>query len=264
MTSYNLQEKIGGLTKVISHGDTTFGAKERIHRSYLDFQSDGSQKIQYRLNDYGFRSEINYSDLLHNKLGDYIVCLGCSHTEGIGVDVNDRWSEVLGRKLKLSVMNVGLTSGTETWCQYMYHNIEFMHGDKKPIAYFSLQPPARRLTIMDGRRVNFFQDFNFKTNAEDGSISYFSISNQTKTPVIDTYEEREDLWSPLDFTYYSQSQTYKSMCRDSNIINFGWEVLGEEYPKGTDNMHFGKDWHIDIANLFYKEYQNSKDRREII
>jgi hypothetical protein len=35
-----------------------------------------------------------------------------------------------------------------------------------------------------------------------------------------------------------------------------WKVLGEEYPKASDNMHFGKEWHADISDIFYKKIKS--------
>ena len=44
---------------------------------------------------------------------DYILGIGCSNTEGIGVHNEDTWLEKLGRMLGLKTINFGYTHGSK-------------------------------------------------------------------------------------------------------------------------------------------------------
>ena len=260
MTRYNLINYWGELTKIHSQTDSTFGDEIRINQTFKTFQTDGSGTIEYRLNEHGYRSDENYYELIkENSSIKYILCLGCSHTEGIGVDVNKRWSEVLGKKLGLKVMNLGLTSASEVWNQFCWSNLDFMRPHlNEPMYICSLQPPNRRLTVMGGNRVTFFQDFNWKTNASDGTLSYHSIPEDKTWEIIEPHEDTKDNQHINDFYYNTFDLGWKSICKSEGIINLDWHVLGEEYPVAADGMHFGDKWHKEIADLFYKEIMEKK------
>lgn len=257
MTSYNITySNVDNFPKVESHNDAAFGYEERINKTFPNFQTDGSQKIQYRLNDFGFRSDESYESLLRGD-DNYILCLGCSHTEGIGVDVKERWSEKLGLKMGYKVMNLGLTSGSEKLAEYFYFRLMFTHRARLPKFTFCLQPPNRRYTVMDDRRITFLQDFNWKTDANDGKLIYRSIAENKDYICIDNFDK--DSYEgphPLDFVYYTQSQGWKAICKSENIVNFDWDKFGEEHPKGADNMHFGSRWHTIIADEMYRLWDN--------
>jgi hypothetical protein len=262
MTSYNLTQNYSEILSVESHSDNTFGNQNRYNKTFKTFQTDGSETIEYRLNSMGFRSDLDYSsyfDFNAKGGGDYILCIGCSHTEGIGVDVNDRWGEVLGKKLGLPALNFGLTSASQMWCQYVYSNIKFTEEyNRMPKWVFTLQPPNRRLTIFGQNRITFFQEFNWKTNADDGSLLYHSIPQNKTWEIIPSYEDTEENGDKNSMWYHSLDMSYKSLCKQEGIINLDWDILGEDYPKSeADNMHFGKEWHHDIAELFYQEVRKT-------
>ena len=83
---------------------------ERVNKTFIkEFNSDISGTIEYRLNDYGYRSDNNYNDLFYSTNSeDYILGIGCSLTEGIGVKNENTWLEKLGNKLGVKTVNLGL------------------------------------------------------------------------------------------------------------------------------------------------------------
>ena len=51
--------------------------------------------FKYRFNSLGFRS----NEIVHGK--DSLVTFGCSHTLGVGVPENYRWSDLISKELDL-------------------------------------------------------------------------------------------------------------------------------------------------------------------
>jgi len=258
MTSYNIEEVFEQPMTICSQNDTTFGEEIRPNQNFTQFQTDNSKENQYRLNNQGFRSDNDYLDILRLNR-PYLVAYGSSHTEGIGVPLKNTWGEVLGRKLDLQVINYGLTSASPSWGMYMYyhHNhIINLHGNKPKFNCF-LKPPNRRLMINNGRTISFFQDFNWSTTAEDGSLYYHSLADGKKYDIATSVDRETDFKKhgnlPFDNFYNYEDRMVIHSCENENIHMVDWLALGEGYEKASDDMHFGKKWHFDIAELFYKK-----------
>lgn len=72
------------------------------YRPFLkeQFEYWKDKKIEYRYNEYGFRSDDSFK-------GKGIVCLGCSYTEGIGLPIEYNWGYKLAKKLNTKHFNLG-------------------------------------------------------------------------------------------------------------------------------------------------------------
>lgn len=82
--------------------------------------------VEYEFNDNGHRT-IELRDLPE----EFILVTGCSHTEGIGLSAEDRYSDIISRELNIPVYNMGLAaSGPDL----IYHNLSlwFKHIKKIP------------------------------------------------------------------------------------------------------------------------------------
>ena len=83
--------------KIIKHYDpTTFGSsthsftlQDRVNKVFKTSGSDNTNKCTYTYNEYGFRG-----DSL-TKEGFKVLSLGCSITEGVGVNDNETWPSYL-------------------------------------------------------------------------------------------------------------------------------------------------------------------------
>lgn len=76
--------------------------EDRKNKSYKTSGSDNSEKCQYTYNELGFRGDSIYKD------GFKIMSIGCSHTEGVGVNDNETWSHQLCNLIPNSVdLNFG-------------------------------------------------------------------------------------------------------------------------------------------------------------
>jgi len=62
-----------------------FGLKERINKTYNTSGGDNTGKCKYTYNELGYRGDSV------NKLGFRVMSIGCSFTEGVGVNDNETW-----------------------------------------------------------------------------------------------------------------------------------------------------------------------------
>lgn len=76
-----------------------------------------NETIQYRFNSVGLRMD--------NELpvDDYIVGFGCSHTVGVGVNVEDTWIHQLANKLSVNYINAGVSGGSSKLCSINFFNM---------------------------------------------------------------------------------------------------------------------------------------------
>ena len=85
-------------------------------------------KIAYHRNDFGHRSvEVDELD------NDFILFTGCSHTEGIGLPVEDSYPSIVAKLLKTNYYNLALGgSGGDI----VYHNLVTWFKNKLPMPKF--------------------------------------------------------------------------------------------------------------------------------
>lgn len=95
-------------------------------------------KVSYTFNEHGFRCPS-----FENKPS--IMFLGCSHTVGIGINIEDTWGHLVSKELNLHCINLGQGGGTnDTAFRLGYHWIPKL----KPKIVFLLQPQSSRLEII--------------------------------------------------------------------------------------------------------------------
>lgn len=77
-----------------------------IPEKYLD-----PSVVQYEYNSLGYRTK----EFDEFKSVEFILCMGCSYTEGTGLNNNEVWHHLLGKHFNLPVMNLGVGgSGSDT------------------------------------------------------------------------------------------------------------------------------------------------------
>ena len=117
-------------------------------------------KIEYNINSNGHRSkEIN--DL---NLDNYILCLGCSHTEGIGLEQEKTYPHLLAQKLNCDYYSMGLSA---TGMDVVLHNliVWFNIIPKKPKAVIVQWPDFTRM--LTGTSSNNLQPQGLWASGED-------------------------------------------------------------------------------------------------
>jgi hypothetical protein len=192
---------------------------DRQHTTNTAYDSDNSLLVDYKFNDYGYRASFDYEPLLNSNK---IVCIGCSFTEGVGLDEEETWPYLLSKQMGLPFLNLGKAGGSDGYVMWQIMNV-FKNIQTTNI--FVLSPPPGR----------FFElsDTNFE------SRQAWDVETATKS-----YSNFYDLNS---FVLSALCDRYK--LPHINSLQFG---KGHRWTKAKDNQHFGYDYQTIIAKEFYK------------
>lgn len=260
MTQYNIisDESLGTfkVESCMDYTDKELRKDIRFDSKLKTYQSDWSGLIEYKLNDYGYRSDINYSDLLFNSKTPYIVAIGCSHTEGIGVKNEDTWIEQLGKKLNLKTMNLGLTSASNDYCMLQYKMMKTIQSKpwiNSPKYIFILQPPYNRFGLFNRKKLSFFQEWNFLSDNGEvtPAINYYNKNKNFSLVEYDNHIENQQF---QDIFLSNQYFLNEVINHDNTTYTLKWDDFGEDWPLAVDNMHYDKTYHTKIAETFYSMY----------
>lgn len=102
-----------------------------------------AKNIRYDLNEYDFRTHHNFNSL---NDGEFIIATGCSHTFGLGIDENSRWSNQLEKMLGTPVVNLGVV-GSDITC--VIRNVSaFISSYSKPKAILIQVPETTRFSYL--------------------------------------------------------------------------------------------------------------------
>ena len=87
--------------------DTEILYKRNIKNNYKELNDNGwiDNKVIYRFNQQGFRSP-EFTDK------PSAVFLGCSHTLGLGINIEDTFGYIVSKQLNLEYVNMSLASGS--------------------------------------------------------------------------------------------------------------------------------------------------------
>lgn len=142
MKFYNdfIGEDVTSTTVDFLHGN---GDSEENYLKNLETQPDDwyyrENKISYSFNSLGHRSkEINNLDF-----DNYLLFVGCSHTQGVGVSREDSYPHLLSKMLKCDYYNLGISA---TGIDVLEYNLLtwFFKFNKKPRAVITQFPDHSR------------------------------------------------------------------------------------------------------------------------
>jgi hypothetical protein len=114
-----------------SSADDYVNLTKRLEEMPIDWRYRTS-KIFYDINSLGHRSK----EIENLDLDNYILCTGCSHTEGIGVEEDKIYPHVLAQKLGCDYYNLGLGA---TGIDVVVHNL---------VIWFSVVPKLPKAVII--------------------------------------------------------------------------------------------------------------------
>ena len=206
-------------------------------------------EIRYDHNNYGFRCED-----IEEKTDDdlVIVSLGCSFTYGAGIPVEDRWTDVLCKKiqettsLKVKNYNLALEGHTNDYCaRTLYKTIVNL----KPDIYFILFTFRNRLEWIDDygkldQIIPGYDSISFIQNANDGVAMYNFNKNLVLMRSLCELHRVPFLFSTIDPLINEQ-------CTELNnyVGKFNHSTLG------IDGEHPGPECHYKLAEQFFDKYK---------
>lgn len=189
-----------------------------------------STSITYTFNSFGFRCD--EFDL--NGTQPVILCLGCSHTEGVGLNIKDVWPTKIQEKFpNHKVYNLGIGGcSSDSITRVLTNTCSLL----KPEKVFILWPTMSR----------------FETFVAPTAIEYHGTWNITKEKLF----------------LYDDLQQYNNFQKNRTIVNllqnkYKFEFYELEFEKIVEfdptfsrivdyarDDHFGPRHHIHIASLF--------------
>lgn len=179
-----------------------------------------SNKISYDYNQFGHRSK-NIEDI---DLTNYILFTGCSHTLGIGLELEKTYPHLVSSELQCDYYNLALGgSGIDTMT---YNLVIWLNYVKIPPKILIIQWPheVRFLTTGHEDLVNFHLPLRSFSEIINYDIPKFMVSGDN----IGYFTSREKLSSRLIGTCYTES----------DIINIrNSDLIGLDHAR--DMMHCG-------------------------
>lgn len=190
------------------------------------------ENITYKSNDFGFRMNKNINEI---KIGECDFYLGCSHTFGIGLNLEDTWGWKLSQKKGLEFINLGWPAGS---IEAQYRLLRCWAEKLRPKRAFTLGAYLSRREIL----------------RHDGSAE--CIGPWFKNGPMYTVYERLSNDNEITISMLRTLDAMKSVCFQNNIELYTIaDDMRNEIFSETDNntardlIHFGCNWHSRIANI---------------
>jgi hypothetical protein len=194
--------------------------------------------IDYTYNSQGFRC-----DEFDQRAS--AIAVGCSFTEGVGLQKNQTWPAYLADLLDLPVWNLGSGGGTiDTVFRILEHYIVRLN----PKVVFILIPPKSRLEYCDTSNgfpiIQVNSHGNHPAFAKEWLTQPFNADYNTKKTMMAIYYLCQNLKIPV-FTQSSDGATI------TNYDSFN------QIDLARDLMHRGPGYQQYIANLMHQSYAMS-------
>ena len=196
--------------------------------------------ITYIYNEHGYRT--NEFDLTSPKPN--VLCLGCSHTEGIGIRNEDSWVYQLGQQfLDYNLYNLGFAGGSGDTVTRMLVNCCSVFLPKK---VFILWPSKNR-----------FETYSYEVTSPDYPTINFKLGENMTRDNMDMFNEIQ-LKANLDrnealVDAYKQIYNFEiyEIYADDLLTNHNFESLRLLDP--ARDGHFGPLQHKRIAEMFLQQ-----------
>lgn len=216
-----------------------------------------NKEISYTFNDSGHRCK-NINDI---NTKDYILFTGCSHTVGIGLELDKTYPYLIGKTLNCDYYNIAIgASGPDLLVSNL---LTFLSKYPLPKCIFIQWPDTSRFLYRKSLEDLFlatghWQGEDFRDFAILGdSINYF----KTKTQVL--FNLVKNLVK-IPTINYSVSDSTLDLELDLNSVRLGF--LGQNHgllDLARDLSHFGNKFNAELAQLlidvYTDKYLNARD-----
>lgn len=133
------------------------------HPRVMEFWED--KEVVYEFNKFGFRSpEFTKSD-------NNIVFLGCSHTTGIGLPVEETFPHIISKELGMNLCNLGIPGGSNDTC-YRLANFWIPTIRPKLVVYKKVEQYRQELK-MYGNHAVYWHGFHARKDNQKVAQSNF-------------------------------------------------------------------------------------------
>lgn len=215
-----------------------YGGRHVI-RDYFSNTVVVEHDTEYKRNNLGFREERDIGET-----NDGLVAIGCSYTEGTGVDHFKTWPKLLQNKIGTHVFNLGLGgAGFDNFLQLTVNNLQRFTGKYVFLVFFNYHRfnlPTNKGYLNKDDLV-LFRDKAFNVFFDDMAILY---NYKVKLLALESAcRMHNKILIPLDI---------RDVLKQRELH---W-IKGADNPFGPakDYKHFGDDFHVRVAELMYNSY----------
>ncbi len=204
--------------------------------------------INYSLNSLGYRG----NDVSTIKDNNYFISLGCSHTMGIGLALEDTYSDRLSKKLNMNYLNCGL-GGSSTNLLWA-NSIRLVKNLKILPKFVVLQwPSINRLTIFKTGTIKTFvpNHYLFSDNYIESRLfeSYIMSKDFSYNQTQLYFDSVNLLWNfaKVKTINFTLDDDVFDLLKIDQLLKF---VDNSDYNSfARDVGHYGKNHHKVIADF---------------
>ena len=189
--------------------------------------------VSYTFNKEGFRA-----DEFTGGVSDSVLFLGCSHTIGIGMALEDSWTYKVASSLGLRRYNLAVcASSADTCFRLAHHWIPRL----RPKYVMMLTPSAGRMELLRGKDI--FQFMPLMTNSDDSAMIEGFYKDWLSNPANYKLNRLKNVMG------------VQTICNDNGIpfIEIPVDEMHNRYMIQTmarDLMHPGREWNELVAKRF--------------
>jgi len=219
--------------------------RDPVHRAY--FESKGWHlpgAITYKINSQGFRCD----EIVKGE--PYLMALGCSFTNGIGLPLDTIWPELVGKALGLKVANLSWGGSS---ADTSYRLAEYWVPELKPKLVVMFAPPQDRLEILlDEPSVAHLRNIPVDVYMPGSLIPGASNDDFIKHWFLN----EENGW----INQRKNIRAIKQLCAELNIpciVLRSMDFMGlprEEIEYARDAMHGGPEAHRRVADRIINDW----------
>lgn len=201
-----------------------------------------SETVSFKYNSYGYRTE----EFDKSTTGSYVLCCGCSLTEGHGLHYEQTWAYKLSKSLGMNLVNLAKGGSNSDFVAQNTHNWLQSNYRKPQLVVLQWPNPYRILSWNNN-------EFEFVINGSDHKLQNFLLKYH-------------------DFNFWhnwSRNMLWINSIVNVPIINFVLEDIEsipdsvkDVFTKNKVNLHYnekipGKSWHFD-SNALDKSHHSDQ------
>lgn len=239
----------GGKTSTWCPSDTELRFDQNMadpkQRAKLEEYGWTRDNVSYTFNKEGFRA-----DEFTDGVGDSVLFLGCSHTVGIGVDLESSWAYKVAHSLGLRRYNLGVgASSADTCFRLAHHWIPLL----RPKYVVMMTPVDVRMElVLDKHLVNLTPNLSSYMEKHHVEMLQGFYNGWLSTPTNGELNRLKNVMG-VQTICNSIGVPLVEMSAEEALKVMDWRVT-----LGRDLMHPGREWHDRVAQVFLEKPHNRK------
>ena len=227
--------------------DTLYQFQDNLRQGHIPEDYQQPECITYKFNSQGFRTS-ELSSYTHNE---FLLALGCSYTQGVGLRQSETWCEILANNLDIQCMNLALGG---TGVDYVYY---------QTLAYVRTNRPTPKIAVYqithqerEGWMYTNHTDYNMlvKVNPKEDFDPPETVGKQSS---LKHYQSDKTLtWDHFSYrtANYLDAISHIWNSQGVPVIFFTFDTDADDNSYSSNKLFkfprdhmFATDWHQDLA-----------------